>query len=155
MAKLVKRDGTQEEFQRTKAEDSLRRIGAADSIIKSTIDKVVPNDGESTSSYRNRILTELKAVAPGVASKYEVSRRLQVAKDETVVEGTVWVNPSTVRYYGWKPGVSLNVEHGSSALKVRIEESAQAGQRAIRMSPKTLGSLGATEGTRVVLSLLR
>ncbi|MBN2466347.1 hypothetical protein JXD38_12075 [candidate division WOR-3 bacterium] len=152
MPNLTKRDGTKQPFQREKAENALRRVGAADAIVKSTLDKVVPNEGETTSSYRNRLLAELKTAAPGTAGRYEATRRLQLQKADEVGEGTAWVNPTTARYYGWKPGDALNVINGENTLKVTVQEAAKAGERNVLLNPKAIGSLGATEGTRVSLS---
>ncbi len=152
MARLTKRDGTQEEFQRTKVEESLRRVGASEDVINNTLQRVTPTNGESTSSFRNRITTELRSRSPETAQRYENSRRLEANRSENVAEGTARVNPTTLRHYGWKPGETVNVQHGSTSLPVRVEESSQAGTRTVHFNPRTLASLGTSEGTKVSLT---
>jgi hypothetical protein len=149
MSDIVKRDGARQRFQRKKAEESLRRVGLTGAIIKSTLDKIAPTEGESTSSYRGRLLTELKARAPKEAQKYESTRRLQAGTEKGVAEGVAWVNPTTIRSYGWKPGESFEVEHGKKSLQVTIQESTRAGERAVLLNPKAMDSLTAPVGTRL------
>ena len=151
MPAIIKRDGSRQRFQREKAEDSLRRAGATDAIIESTLDKVAPTEGESTSSYRSRLLKELRAQAPRAAKKYEATRRLQAGTEDDVAEGIAWVNPTTIRSYGWKLGESLEVEHGKKSLKVTIQESTQAGERDVLLNSKAMSSLTAPVGTRLGL----
>lgn len=93
MTRLTKRDGTQEEFQRSETEESLRRIGASEDVINSTLQHVNPTNDESTSSFRNRIATELRSRSPETARRYENSRRLDVNRSEDVAAGTARGQP--------------------------------------------------------------
>ncbi len=152
MTRLTKRNGTQEEFRRSKVAESLRRLGANEETINATLQNVTPTDGESTASFRNRITTELRSRSPETARRYENSRRLEANRSENVAEGTARVNLTTLRHYGWKPGETVNVQNGNTSLPVRVEESTQAGTRTVDFNPRTLNSLGASEGTRVSLT---
>lgn len=155
MTRLTKRSGTQEEFRRNKAEESLRLAGAAEDLIDATLRNVTPTDGESTASFRGRIITELRSRSPEVARTYESSRRLDADRSEDVAEGTARVNPTTLRSFGWNPGATVNAQHGNATVAVKIEESNQAGTRTVRFNPRTLDSLGAIQGTRVSLTQKR
>ena len=152
MTRLTKRNGTLEEFQRSKVEGSLRRSGATDDVISKTVQRVTPVEGERTSAFRTRIATELKSQSPETARRYEDSRRLTAGRSQTVTEGTAQVNPATLRSYGWKPGETVKVWHDDKSLSAKVEESAQADLRAVQFNSRTLTDLGVSEGTRVCLS---
>ena len=154
MTRLTKRNGTLEEFQRSKLEGSLRRSGATDDVISKTVQRVTPVEGERTSAFRTRIATELKSQSPETARRYEDCRRLTVGRSQTVTEGTAQVNPATLRSYGWNPGKTVNVRHDDESLsvKVKVEESAQADLRAVQFNSRTLTDLGVSEGIGVCLS---
>ena len=149
MARLTKRDGTHEEYQRSKVADSLRRLGASEETINTTLQRVTPTDGESTTSFRNRITAELRARSPEMARRYENSHRLDAGRSDTVPEGTARVNPNTLRHYGWKPGDNVNAQHGNTSVTIRVESSDEADVRMADFNSSTLRSLGAAEGTRI------
>jgi hypothetical protein len=152
MMKLTKRDGTHEEFQRSKLEENLRRIGVANDAIQAALEHVKPTDGENTAAFRNRIAAELRSQSPELARRYENSRRLEVNQSDNVAEGTAGINPTTLRHYGWKSGESVNAQHGKKSLQVKVEESTKAGTCTVRFNPRTLSSLGASEGTTISLT---
>ena len=152
MIRLTKRDGTQDGFLRSKVEESLRRAGASDDVISSTLQRVTPTDGESTASFRNRIVTELQSRSPETARRYEGSRRLDLAQTDSLVEDKALVSPDTLQYYGWTPGETVNVRRGNRAVSLKVGESATANLHMVCCSPRTLEIVGASEGTRVSLT---
>jgi hypothetical protein len=152
LTRLTKRDGTKEESQRRRFEDSLRRLGVSTSVINSTPQRVKPTNDDSTPSFRNRIIIELQSRSPETARRYENSRRLKANGSEQVAAGTARVNPTTLRHHGWKPGETVIAQHGGASTAVRVEESTQVGMRAVQFNPRTLCSLGVSEGTKVSLT---
>ncbi|MBN2466068.1 hypothetical protein JXD38_10660 [candidate division WOR-3 bacterium] len=152
MIRLTKRDGTQDGFLRSKVEESLRRAGASDDVISGTLQRVTPTDGESTASFRNRIVAELRSRSPETARRYESSRRLDLARTDSLVEGTALVSPYTLHYYGWEPNDAVNVQRGNRTVSLKVDQSATADVHMMCCSPRTLKIVGASEGARVTLT---
>jgi hypothetical protein len=140
---------------RSKVEESLRRAGASADVISSTLQHVTPTDGESTASFRNRIVVELRSRSPETARRYENSRRLDVARTGSLAEDKALVSPYTLQYYGWTPGETVNVQRGNRTVLLKVDESATTSLHIVCCSPRTLEIVGASEGTRVSLTQSR
>lgn len=152
MTKVTKRDGRQQDFSKTKLEKSLRNCGATDEVIRTTVDRINPREGESTASLRSRVATELAARDAGAARCYQSTRRLTAATATDVPEGTIRVHPTTASNHGWRPGQSVEVENGGTRMRMRIEESSSPDALHAQFNSRALESLRATEGTRVNIS---
>jgi len=71
MAKLKKRSGREEEFNRSKLERSMTKAGAKEETARKVAGKITPREGMSTSEIRRKVTEELKRENPQAASQYE------------------------------------------------------------------------------------
>ncbi len=75
MPKLKKRLGKEEEFDRKKLEQSLRKAGASENTARKIAEGVKHREGMATSEIRSHVIAELKRDEPEVAKRYETHRK--------------------------------------------------------------------------------
>ena len=71
MPKLKKRKGHEEEFDRNKLEQSLKKAGAKEETIRRVAEAIKPREGMTTAEMRTNVINELKRRDPEAAKRYE------------------------------------------------------------------------------------
>lgn len=71
MAKVKKRDGSEEDFQRSKLEKSLQNAGASATEASEVASQVEPREGMSTQEIKSQSYSQLKAKNPKAAQNYQ------------------------------------------------------------------------------------
>jgi len=148
MAKLKKRSGQEEEFNRTKLEGSLRKAGATEETVRHVAERIRPREGMTTSELRGQVATELKSRNPEVAKRYENTRARVAKTGATVPRGSAYLHEETLRALGVKAGDTIEVTHGGKTHRVRAEVS-PVQQREIHLHDEAFKALGASAGTKI------
>jgi len=148
MTLLNKRTDTQEEFNRTKLEQSIIRAGATEETAKEVASKIDPTTVKTTDEVRNLVVEELRKTEPAIAERYERTRSLAARKAVEAAIGTVRLHAETMKALRANPGDSIIVEHGGNTHTLRAEP-ASVERREIHLHETDLEKLGATEGTRL------
>lgn len=71
MAKIKKRGGSQEEFQRSKLEKSLQNAGASATEASEVASQIKPREGMSTEEIKSQAHSQLKAKNSKAAENYQ------------------------------------------------------------------------------------
>jgi len=148
MAKLKKRSGKEEEYNRTKLEGSLRKAGATEETTRHVAERVSPREGMTTSELRGQVATELKSRNPEVAKRYENARARVAKTGATVPKGSAYLHEETLRILGAKTGDMIELIHGGKTYRVRAEVS-PVEQREIHLHNEAFKALDASTGTKV------
>jgi transcriptional regulator NrdR family protein len=75
MPTLKKRSGKEEEFDRKKLEQSMRKAGASENTARRIAEGVEHREGMATSEIRSHVIAELKRHEPEAAKRYETHRK--------------------------------------------------------------------------------
>jgi len=75
MPALKKRSGKEEEFDRKKLEQSMRKAGASENTARMIAEGVKHREGMATSEIRSHVIAELKRHEPEAARRYETHRK--------------------------------------------------------------------------------
>lgn len=75
MPKLKKRSGEEEEFDRKKLEQSMRKAGASENTVRKIAEGIRHREGMATSEIRSHVIAQLKRHEPEAARRYETHRK--------------------------------------------------------------------------------
>jgi len=75
MPKLKKRSGEEEEFDRKKLEQSMRKAGASENTVRKIAEGIRHREGMATSEIRSQVIAQLKRHEPEAAKRYETHRK--------------------------------------------------------------------------------
>ncbi len=148
MTLLNKRTGTQEEFNRPKLEESIKRAGATEETAREIAPRIDPTTVNTTEEIRTRVVEELRKTDATIAERYERTRNLAARKAVEAAIGTVRLHTETMKALGASPGDSIILEHRGNTHTLRAE-TASVEMREIHLHETDLEKLGATEGTRL------
>lgn len=148
MTLLNKRTGTQEEFNRTKLEESIKRAGATEETAREIAPRIDPTTVNTTEEIRTRVVEELRKTDATIAERYERTRNLAARKAVEAAIGTVRLHTGTMKALGASPGDSIILEHHGNTHTLRAE-TASVEMREMHLHETDLEKLGATEGTRL------
>ena len=148
MTLLNKRTGTQEEFNKTKLEESIKRAGATEETARGIAPRIDPTTVNTTEEIRTRVVEELRKTDAAIAERYERTRNLAARKAVEAAIGTVRLHTGTMKALGASPGDSIILEHRGNTHTLRAE-TASVEMREIHLHETDLEKLGATEGTRL------
>lgn len=140
--------GTQEEFDRGKLEESIRRAGATEETAREIASRIDPTTVNTTTEIRRRVAEELREKDAAMAERYEKTRNLAARKAVEAVMGTVMLNEETMKALGANPGDSIILEHQGNTHTLRAE-TAPIGRKEIQLGEEDLATLGAAEGTKL------
>jgi hypothetical protein len=148
MTLLNKRTGTQEEFNKTKLEESIIRAGAAEEAAREIATRIDPTTMNTTEEIRTRVVEELRKTDATIAERYERTRNLAATKAVEAAMGTVRLHTETLEALGANPGDTIILEHAGNTRMLKAE-TAPVERREIHLHEMDLEKLGATEGTRL------
>lgn len=149
MARVRKRTGEMQEFDRRKLEESLRKAGASDETARRVAERVRPIEGTSTEDLRRMVSQELRRENAALSGAYTSTRRLRARSASEVAAGVALINEELLRRYGVASGQSVYVVHMDKRADVEVRSVDSAKPAEILMSRSDLERLGASEGERV------
>lgn len=149
MARVRKRTGEMQEFDRRKLEESLRKAGASDETARRVAERVRPIEGTSTEDLRRMVSQELRRENAALSGAYTSTRRLRARSASEVATGVALINEELLRRYGLASGQSVYVVHMDKRADVEVRSVDSAKPAEILMSRSDLERLGASEGERV------
>ncbi|MCK4392254.1 hypothetical protein KAX17_05060 [Candidatus Bipolaricaulota bacterium] len=148
MAKVKKRTGREEDFDRSKLEKSLKRTGAKDETVREIAEKIKPREGITTSEVRSQAASELRSRNVEAAKHYESTRTRKAKTSSEVPIGTVRLDEKTLKALNASAGDTMELVHEGKTQRMKVE-AFFAAQEEIQLHPEALEALGATEGTKV------
>lgn len=149
MARVRKRSGETQEFDRRKLEESIRRAGASDETARRVADRIRPSEGVSTDELRRMVSQELRRESEALSGAYTSTRRLRAREDSKLSAGVVKLPEELLRQHGLKEGQQAHVVHMDRRTEVKVRPESSARPAEILMSRSDLERLGASEGSRV------
>lgn len=153
MTKVTKRSGEAQAFDRRKLEESLKKAGATDEIVRRVADRIQPVEGMATDQLRMRVAEELRREKPDIADAYLRTVRLQARTNPELPAGRVRVPEALPRIPDLAANPSARIGFGNRWAVVDAERALKA--REVWINRIDLQKLGATEGTRIAVHFPR
>jgi hypothetical protein len=150
MTLVNKRTETEEEFDRTKLEESITRAGATEERAKEIASGIDSTTLETTEEIRRLVAEELRKTDAAIAERYEGTRNLAAKKAMEAVMGTVRLHMETMKALGANTGDSIIIEHRGNTHTLKAE-TAPVEIREMHLHETDLEKLGATEGARLAV----
>ncbi len=150
MPLVNKRTETQEEFDRAKLEESVRRAGATEETAKEIASRIDPATLKTTEEIRRHVVEELRKTDAAIAERYERTRNLAAKKAMEAVMGTVRLHMETMKALGANTGDTIVIEHLENTHTLRAE-TASVERKEMHLHKRDLETLGATEGARLAV----
>jgi len=149
VAKVRKKSGELQEFDRRKLEASIRHAGASEEVAKRVAERIQPTGEISSSELRHRVSQELRRENEALSGAYSSTRRLRAKTDSSLAAGIVRMHEELLKEHGLSPGKKAHIEHETKKAEVRVELAKGARPAEIHMSKSDLDKLGASDGSRV------
>lgn len=150
MKNVRKMDGSVEDFDRAKIEQSILRAGG-DVNLAAKVAKTVPEEvALTTANIRQKVANELTKRNQDVARRYWGTRRMTAKRAVDAAEGSAMLTEDVMSKLGSKPGEPLQICYGDKIHSVMALEGAE-NPRSIRMHEKDMAKIGATEGNRIAV----
>jgi hypothetical protein len=130
MARIKKRSGEMQEFDRQKLEESIRRAGASRMVSQ-----------------------ELGRENSALSGAYTSTRKLRARSAADLASGVALLNEDILKKHGLEPGQNAYVVHMDKRADVQVRMADSVDQAEILMSRSDLEKLGASDGTRVNIRL--
>ena len=149
MAKIKKRSGEMQEFDKRKLEQSVKRAGASEEVARRVAGKITPSEGLSTEELRRSVSQELKRENESLSGAYTGTRRLRAKEAKDLSSGVVRLNEELLKTHGLQSGQHAHLMNKDMKTEVRVEPAKSADREEIQMSHADLEKLGVSEGSRV------
>ena len=149
MAKIKKRSGEMQEFDKRKLEQSVKRAGASEEVARRVAEKITPSEGLSTEELRRSVSQELKRENESLSGAYTGTRRLRAKEAKDLSSGVVRLNEELLKTHGLQSGQHAHLMNKDMKTEVRVEPAKSANREEIHMSHADLEKLGVSEGSRV------
>jgi hypothetical protein len=153
MARIKKRSGEMQEFDRQKLEESIRRAGASDEAARRVAERVRPVEGTTTEELRRMVSQELGRENSALSGAYTSTRKLRARSAADLASGVALLNEDILKKHGLEPGQNAYVVHMDKRADVQVRMADSVDQAEILMSRSDLEKLGASDGTRVNIRL--
>lgn len=148
-ARIVKRSGKLEEFDRHKLQESIRRAGASDETARRIAERMNPPEGTSTEELRRTVSQELRRENEALSGAYASTRSLRARSASDLKAGVVLLHEDLLKKHGLTSGQSAYVVHMDRRADVHVRSADSAEPAEILMARSDLERLGASDGTRV------
>jgi len=160
--KILKENGTSEDFDIAKVEASIRNIGRDDKTAKEIAKIVSEKKSESTKEIRNHVSKELRHRNAEAARNYEESRsaarryiesRILVATTgDKVVKGTALLPKQAMANLNLEEGDHFMVMHGTQShmMMAKVDDNPSTRWNEIRLHASDLDNIGAAEGRDII-----
>lgn len=149
MAKVTKRSGEVEEFDRKKLEDSIRRSGASPEVAKRIAQKIEPKGDTSSEELRRRVAEELRQESSALSGAYVSTKTLRLRSSSDQRSGMVRVHEDLLSKQGSRSGAHVMLRHKDHEAKMQVEADSSLNPHDIVVSKSDLDRLGAQEGVRL------
>lgn len=149
MAKVSKRSGEVETFDRRKLEESIRRAGASPEVAKRVAQKIEPKGDTSSDELRRRVADELRRESTDLSGAYLSTKLLRIRTSSDLKSGVVRIHEDLLKTQGSRSGEHVMLRHKDHEAKMRVESHSDQHPREIVVSMSDLDKLGAQEGTRL------
>ena len=149
MAKVMKRSGEVEEFDRKKLEDSVRRSGASPEVAKRIAQKIEPKGDTSSEELRRRVAEELRQESSALSGAYLSTKMLRLRSSADLRSGMVRIHEDLLNRQGSRSGEHVMLRHKDHEAKMQVESDRSLHPREILVSESDLDKLGAQEGMRL------
>jgi len=149
LAKIKKRSGEMQEFDKRKLEQSVKSAGASEEVARRVAEKITPSEGLSTEELRRSVSQELKRENESLSGAYTGTRRLRAKEAKDLSSGVVRLNEELLKTHGLQSGQHAHLMNKDMKTEVRVEPAKSADREEIQMSHADLEKLGVSEGSRV------
>jgi hypothetical protein len=150
MTTIVKKNGTAEEFDRKKIEDSLRNAGADWFTAKETAARIQERDGMTTSDIREALDLELKKINQDLSERYSQVRRFTARNFSKIPKGTARLSRESIDALAIEAGDTLEIKYRDRWQNMRIEEDKDLlSHNDILLNNEDMATIGVIEGNRV------
>ncbi len=150
LTNVKKKDGSEEKFDRTKLELSMRNAGADEKMAREVAAKVEEREGMTTDDIRRTVRDELHKRNTEVAEQYEDTKLFAAKKAMDAAKGTAQITENCMKKLNLKSGDIIELMHENRRHIVRAE-MASVGRIEIHLHEEDLKALGAKEGTRIAV----
>lgn len=148
-ARIKKRSGELQEFDRRKLEESMKRAGASEETARRVADRIEPSEGMTTDELRKHVSRELERENALLSGAYASTRRLRARTASDLAAGVALFHEEVLRQHGLQSGQPAHVVHMDRRADVQVRPTESAKLAEIWMSKSDLERLGASEGSRV------
>lgn len=148
-ARVKKRSGRLEDFDRGKLERSIRRAGASDETARRVSQTMNPPEGTSTDEIRRMVSEELRRENAALSGAYASTRSLRARSTPHLKSGVVLLSEDLMKTHGLESGQTAYVVHMDKRTDVQVRAADSAKPAEILMSGADLDRLAAADGTRV------
>jgi hypothetical protein len=149
---IRKKSGELQEFDRRKLEESMKRAGASEEVARRVSERIQPSEGQSTDEIRKRVAEELRREDPATSGAYASAKRLRARSTSDAASGVARLHAELLRQLEAKPGDRARLSFGEKTAEVRLEQASAAQPHEVQLHRADLERLGASEGSRVVVS---
>ncbi len=149
MAKVRKRSGESEEFDRGKLEESVRRAGASPEVAKRVAEQAEPKGDVSSDELRRRVADELRKESTSLSGAYLSTKMLRTRTASDLKSGVARIHEDLLKSQGARSGEHVMLRHKDREAKVQIESDSNLHPREIAVSMSDLDKLEAKEGIRL------
>ncbi|UCE80814.1 MAG: hypothetical protein JSV94_06660 [Methanobacteriota archaeon] len=149
MAKVRKRSGKLEEFDRRKLEESIRRAGASPEVAGRISKRIEPKDEVSSEELRRKVTEELRRESSALSGAYQSTKLLKIRSSSEARNGVVRINEQLLKEYGARSGGHVTVRHKDREAKMQVEARPELDPHEIQVNKADLDKLGAREGVRL------
>ncbi len=149
MAKVRKRSGKVEEFDRRKLEESIRRAGAPPEVVKRVSERIKPKEETSSDELRRMVAEELRRESTTLSGAYMSTKNLRIRTSSEARAGVARLNEELLKEHGARSGGHVMVRHKDREAKMQVEASPELNPHEIQVSKSDLDKLGAQEGVRL------
>lgn len=160
--KILKTNGTSEDFNIEKIEASIRNIGRDDKTAKEIAKIVSEKKSGSTLEIRNHVSKELRHRNAEAARNYEESRsavrryvesRILVATTgDKAVKGTALLPKEAMINLNLEEGDNFMIKHGTQrhSIMAKVDDNLNTRWNEIRLHADDLDNIGAAEGRDII-----
>lgn len=148
-AKVRKRSGKVEEFDRRKLEESIRHAGASPEVVNRISKRIEPKDEISSEELRKKVAEELRRESTTLSGTYQSTRPLRIRASSEAKTGVARINEQLLREYGARSGGHVTVRHKDRETKMEVEARSELDPHEIQVNRSDLDKLGAQEGVRL------
>jgi len=149
LAKVRKRSGEVEEFDRKKLEDSIRRAGASPEVAKRIAQRLEPKGDTTSDELRRKAADELRQESMALSGAYLSTKLLRIRTSTDLKSGVVRIHEDLLKRQGARSGEHVMLRHKDHEAKMQIESHSDQHPREIVVSRSDLDKLGAEEGIRL------
>ncbi len=154
MTMIKKRSGEMQEFSRAKMEESMKRAGAKEEVVKKLAESIQVQEGMATQDLRQRIGEELRKVDSSIADAYVSTRRLKAKANPETPADQGRVSEYLAKLFEQQKALPASLYLGARKKDVRVEPAHKT-YGEIWLNKTVLDQLAAQDGMRIAVRFRR